>query len=128
MSPAIEDRQDAARDVVNQYLAGPAGIANSVIPAGAKLNGLYFGTNGTLYVDLSQQFKSNFHGDAITEYLLLKGLYESLMSNVRGIANVMVLIDGRETGSIGGHLPANMPLGELAIANAAVTNGAGDGK
>ncbi|MDA8387205.1 MAG: GerMN domain-containing protein [Nitrospiraceae bacterium] len=133
VSPAIEDRRDAARDAINQYLAGPEGMTDPAIPSGAKLRRLYFGTNGVLYVDLSQEFKSNFHGDALTEYLLLKGFYESLISNVQGITDVMVLIDGRQIESIGGHILANRPLGELvppnaAVSNAAIANTAGNGQ
>ncbi len=123
VTPEIQDREEAARDTVTEYLKGPAGMADPAIPPGAKLRGLYFGTNGILYVDLSETFKSNFQGDALTEYLLLRGLYESLLSNVQGITDVMVLIDGRETGSIGGHILADRPLSGLAI-----TNAAGNGK
>ena len=130
VSPAVEGGEDVARAVVEQYLAGPAGLADPAIPSGAKLIGLYFGTNGVLYVDLSQPFKVNFHGDALTEYALLRGLYRSLMSNVPGIDDVMVLIGGRETESIGGHILADRPLGELpavntTAVNAAITNAAG---
>lgn len=124
VSPAIEDSEEAAQAVVEQYLAGPAGMTDPAIPAGAKLLGLYFGTNGVLYVDFSQEFKSNFHGDALTEYLLLRGLYKSLMSNVRGIDNVMVLVGGRETESIGGHILADRPLGQLPAVNAVLANAA----
>ncbi len=119
VSPGVQDRQEAARATVEQYLRGPAGMADPAIPPEAKLRGVYFGTDGILYVDLSETFKRNFQGDALTEYLLLRGLYESLLSNVPGIKDVMLLIDGRQTESIGGHILANRPLGGLAITNAA---------
>lgn len=119
ITPEIQGKRDAAQAVVTEYLKGPAGMADPAIPAGAELRGLYFGTDGILYVDLSESFKRNFQGDALTEYLLLRGLYESLLSNVPGIRDVMLLIGGKQTESIGGHILADRPLGELAITNAA---------
>jgi hypothetical protein len=82
------------------------------LPAGARLLGVYFGTDGILYVEFSEEFRSNFRGDALTEYLLLRGLYESLMSNIAGIEDVKVLVEGGEIESLGGHIYANLPLGE----------------
>ena len=48
-----------------------------------------------LYVDLSDEFRRNFYGgDAAAEFLLLRGLYESLISNVYDITDVKILIEG----------------------------------
>ena len=52
-----------------------------------------------------------------TEFLLLKGLYKSLIANVGDIIDVKVLIDGQEIESLGGHLPLLYPLRNLVSMN-----------
>lgn len=102
----------AAAAAVREYLKGPAGMIYSYVPRGARLLGVYSGTDGILYVDLSAEFRRNFEGDALSEFLLLRGLYESVLSNLPACKDVSILIEGSEVDSIGGHLSADAPLGE----------------
>jgi len=66
-----------------------------------------------LYVDLSDEFRRNFQGDVLAEFLLLKGLYESLISNEQEIQDVKILIEGKEIETLGGHLLLTYPLREM---------------
>ncbi len=102
-----------AEAVIGEFLRGPAGAKASVIPRDARLLGLYRGADGMLYVDLSDEFRRNFQGDVVAEFLLLKGLYESLISNVQEITDVKVLIEGREIESLGGHIYLIYPLKDV---------------
>ncbi len=112
---AFTDREDAAYSALKEYLKGPVGMGQSAIPHNVRVLNVYFGTDGILYVELSDEFRSNFQGDAVSEFLLLRGLYETMMSNVEGISDVRLLIEGKEVESIGGHIYADRPLGELAL-------------
>lgn len=98
-----------AEVVVGEYLKGPSSV-KSEIPKDARLLRVYSGNDGILYLDISDEFRRNFQGDALAEYLLLKGLYESIISNVSGIQDVKVIIEGKEIESIGGHFFAMYPL------------------
>jgi len=100
----------SGEEIVEEFLKGPSQRGRSDVPPGTKVLGLYFGTDGILYVDLSDEFRRNFHGDALSEFLLLKGLYESIISNVTGVDDVKILIEGKEMESIGGHLLVLYPL------------------
>lgn len=102
-----------AEAVISEFLKGPVNASVSEIPKDAKLIGLYRGDDGMLYVDLSDEFRRNFGGDAAAEFLLLRGLYESLMSNVYDITDVKILIEGREMESLGGHLYLSYPLKDI---------------
>ncbi len=102
-----------AEAAVEEYLKGPAGIAVSNIPKDVRLLGLYKDADRILYVDLSDEFRRNFQGDALIEFLLLKGLYESLISNIPDIQDVRVLIEGKETETLGGHLYLLYPLKDM---------------
>jgi spore germination protein GerM len=107
-------RKDAqiaiAQTTVEEFLKGPAGGMTSNIPKGVKLLGLYKDVERILYVDLSDDFRRNFQGDALSEFYLLKGLYESLISNIQDVENVKILIEGREVETLGGHLYLIYPL------------------
>ena len=105
----------SAEEIVGEFLKGPSNMAKTDVPPGSKVLGVYFGNDGILYVDLSDEFRRNFHGDALSEFLLLKGLYESIISNVAGVDDVKILIEGKEMESIGGHLYALYPLKNTLI-------------
>ena len=99
-----------AEATVEEFLKGPAGETLSVIPKDTKLLGLYKDEDKILYVDLSDEFRRNFQGDVVAEFFLLKGLYESLISNVPDIQDVKVLIEGKEIETLGGHWYLLYPL------------------
>lgn len=102
-----------AEAVISEFLKGPVNGSVSEIPKDTKLIGLYRGDDGMLYVDLSDEFRRNFGSDAAAEFLLLRGLYESLISNVYDITDVKILIEGREMESLGGHLYFSCPLKDI---------------
>lgn len=102
-----------AEAVISEFLKCPVNVSVSEIPKDTKLIGLYRGDDGVLYVDLSDEFRRNFGGDAAAEFLLLRGLYESLISNVYDITDVKILIEGREMESLGGHLYLSYPLKDI---------------
>jgi spore germination protein GerM len=102
-----------AEAIVEEFLKGPAGIKTPEMPKDVRLLGIYFDENKILYVDLSDEFRRNFQGDALTEFLLLKGLYESLSSNLGNIEDVKVLIEGAERETLGGHFYLSFPLKEM---------------
>jgi spore germination protein GerM len=104
-------KQSAIADaVIEEFFKGPGTGAPSPVPQNVKLLGLYRDASHTLYVDLSDEIRRNFQGDALSEYLLLKGIYESLISNLQDIQDIKVLIEGKEAESLGGHFYLNYPL------------------
>jgi len=102
-----------AEATMEEYLKGPSGGKTSSLPKNARLLGVYKGADRILYVDLSGEFRRNFQGDAFAEFLLLKSLYESLISNVEDIQDVKVLIEGKEAETLGGHLYLMYPLKDI---------------
>ncbi len=98
-----------AEAVIEEFFRLPVN-ADAVIPAQVKLLGLYRDAVQTLYVDLSDELRRNFHADALSEYLLLQGLYETVVSNIPDIRDVKVLVEGREIETLGGHVLLRYPL------------------
>ena len=105
-------RADMARMVLAEFLKGPSGATAPAFMSGVAINGIFFGSDDILYVDLSGIIKANFKGDAYTEYMLIQALYNSIMKNVSGLRDVKIVIDGVETETLGGHIRINRPLGE----------------
>lgn len=101
-----------AEAVAGEYFKGPSNKEKTVIPTGVKLLGIYLGSDGVLYINLSDELRRNFKGDATAEYLLLKGFYESIMTNVREVHDIKIIVEGKEIESIGGHLFSLYPLKE----------------
>jgi hypothetical protein len=97
-----------AEAVIEEFFRGA--INGSPIPKDVKLLGLYRDMNQILYVDLSDELRRNFQGDAFDEYLVLKGMYESLISNVQDFQDLKVLVEGKEIESLGGHFFLKYPL------------------
>jgi spore germination protein GerM len=111
--PRMIGQMPIAEATVEEYLKGPINSASSHIPKNSKLIGLYKGIDKIVYVNLSDEFRRNFQGDVFSEFLLLKGLYESLISNVEDIQDVKILIEGKEVETLGGHLYLLYPLKDL---------------
>lgn len=99
-----------AEAVIDEFFKQASNGPGSVIPAEVKLLGLYRDEDQMLYIDLSDEVRRNFRGDALTEYLLMKSLYESLVSNVRDFQDVKILVEGKELESLGGHFYLKYPL------------------
>jgi hypothetical protein len=93
--------------VLQEYFSGfKTDIKNTVV------RGVYRDRNRVFYIDLSDEFRRNFSGDAAYEYYLLKSLYQTIVSNVSEARDVKILIEGREVESVGGHMMILTPLQE----------------
>jgi spore germination protein GerM len=99
-----------AEAVIEEFFKPMFTEGGSSIPKNVKLLGLYRDEAQMLYVDLSDEVRRNFQGDALSEYLLLKGIYESLVSNVQDFQDVKILVEGKEVETLGGHFFLKYPL------------------
>ncbi|HYQ48533.1 MAG TPA: GerMN domain-containing protein [Thermodesulfovibrionales bacterium] len=103
-----------AEAVVEEFFKGAADAY--AIPQNVKLLGIYRDANQMLYVDLSDELRRNFQGDALDEYLLLKGMYETLVSTIPDFQDLKVLVEGKEIETLGGHFFLKYPLKSLVMA------------
>jgi spore germination protein GerM len=82
-------------------------------PPNTKVMGIYYGIDKILYVDLSPEIKRNFQGDALKEFLIIRSIYETAISNVE-LDDVKILINGKEEDTIGGHYSISSPIKRIA--------------
>ncbi|MDH4231139.1 MAG: GerMN domain-containing protein [Nitrospirota bacterium] len=102
-----------AEAVIEEFFRQPLAEGVSGIPLNVKLLGLYKDEAQMLYIDLSDEVRRNFQGDALSEYLLLSGIYKSLVSNVQDFQDVKMLVEGRELETLGGHFYLKYPLKDM---------------
>lgn len=88
-------------DVIRDYMK----------PHGVSLLDLYIDREGIVYIDVSDEIRKNFKGDAYEEYSLIAGLYSSIKKSAGNIPAIKLLIEGKEAESIGGHIDISMPIG-----------------
>ena len=104
---------DFAEALIEQFFKEAAN--EYAIPQNVKILGIYRDPNQVLYIDLSDELRSNFQGDALDEYLLLKGMYETLLSNVQDFQDLKVLVEGKEIETLGGHFFLKYPLKSIVL-------------
>ncbi|HMK60861.1 MAG TPA: GerMN domain-containing protein [Dissulfurispiraceae bacterium] len=96
-----------AESILQEYFKGfKSDLKNT------SVRGIYEDRNKVLYVDLSDDLRRNFSGEARNEYYLLKSIYQTLAANIMEVRDVKILIEGREVDSIGGHVQTLTPLRE----------------
>ncbi len=97
-----------AEAVIEEFFKMPAN--GYPIPQGVKVLGMYRDASLNLYLDLSDELRRNFQGDALSEFLILKGIHDSLVANLQDFQDVKILVEGKEIESLGGHFYLKYPL------------------
>jgi len=110
--PRVFSQKKTLRAAMEEFIRGPRTAEENPVPRDTVLLGVFMGSDGVAYVNFSEDFRRNFHGDVLDEFLLLRAVYESVISNIQ-VDDVKILVDGKETDSIGGHFFAIHPLKQL---------------
>lgn len=92
----------AAENIIRQHFE----------PYKVRLLDFYMDKRGIIYIDLGGELKRNFRGDVFEELALIAGLYKNIKSTIPDFTALMILIEGRETDSFGGHIDISGPIGE----------------
>jgi hypothetical protein len=102
-------RKDAvlvmAENVIRRYIK----------PYDVRLLDLYMDREGVIYIDLSNEIRKNFKGDAFEEFSIIAGLYRSIKITIPDFTALKILIEGKEVESFGGHVDISKPIGEEII-------------
>ena len=116
--PYGEGSVEQARRIVEAVVAPPPAPYVSAIPAGTKLRALFLTDKGEAYVDLTGDIQKNHPGGTTNELLTVYSIVDALTMNLPSITGVQLLIDGKETDTLAGHLDLRRPLEQdLSYAN-----------
>lgn len=101
---------DQARFIVEAQLAAVQPPLASAVPQGTKLRALYVTEKGEAFVDLSPEITSNHPGGALEELFTVYTIVNALTVNLPAITHVQILVDGKETDTLAGHVDLRQPL------------------
>jgi spore germination protein GerM len=93
-----------AKQAIMLLLEAPPQGALRVMPEGTLLRDAYLDSNGTLYVDFSQDITLNHTGGTTAEYLTVYSVLNTMFANFNWIKGVRFLIDGKEAETLAGHI------------------------
>ena len=107
-------QQDAvverARSILHALIEGPAGDLLPTVPAETRLLALYVTRDGVAYVDLDRAISDKHPGGSLSEMFTIFSIVNTLALNVPEIEAVKILIDGREAGTLAGHIDIRFPF------------------
>lgn len=106
--------RNQARHLLDALLTTPQVPLVSAIPAGTRLRSLYLTPSGIAYVDLSGEVSSKHSGGVLQELLTVYSVVNTLTDNLPAVTSVQLLVDGRETDTLAGHVDLRQPLSKNA--------------
>jgi hypothetical protein len=110
----IEEASEPAtrvRTVVDELLRGPeTKEACAAFPDGVTLQHVYRDPSGGLYLDFSNDLRSDFRGGSTAETQLVGSLLTTLATNVPDVHRVTLTAGGQPIHTLGGHLRLDGPL------------------
>ncbi len=99
------DPHELGRSIVEALFDTPsAKQLEPAWPKGTKLNALFITDDGKTYVDLDVEKDNLKHMDTGSELLAVYSLVNSLTLNIPKIKKVKILIRGKDTETLAGHL------------------------
>jgi spore germination protein GerM len=108
--PYAPQTSDQAREIVKAQLAPPPPPFVSAIPSGTALRALYLTPQGDAFVDLSAEVATSHPGGTLNELLTIYTVVHALTFNLPAVTSVQLLVDGKETDTLDGHIDLRRPL------------------
>jgi spore germination protein GerM len=94
------DATNLAKTIVNALITGPKELVRT-LPADTELRALFINQGKTAYVDFNESLQAN---GIQSELFTIYSIVNSLVLNIPEIENVKLLVAGRETVTLAGHI------------------------
>ncbi len=105
-----EDPLEIGKTIISDLIQGPRGNLVRTIPGDATLNAFYLSKDGTAFVDFSDTIREKHPGGSQTELLTVYSIVNSIALNIPQVQRVKILIEGRESLTLAGHIDLTSPL------------------
>ena len=99
-----------AKIIIEALIEGPRKGYMRTIPRGTTIRALYVTGDETAYVDLSNTITDSHPGGIKTELFTIYSMVNSLILNIPEINAVKLLIGGRESMTLAGHIDLGSPF------------------
>ena len=105
-----ENPSSFGKRIINSLIVGPTEGLVPTIPQGTVVRALYVLDDGTAFVDLSEAVSEHHPGGIKSELLTVFSIVNSLVLNISEINSVKILVEGRETSTLAGHIDIRFPF------------------
>ncbi len=99
-----------AKIIIEALIDGPMKGFMRTIPTGTTIRALYVTRDRTAYVDISNAIKDSHPGGIKSELFTIYSIVNSLILNIPEIDAVKILIGGRESMTMAGHIDLSFPF------------------
>lgn len=101
---------------VVELIKGPTTALVSTIPEETEVREVFLDEKGCAYVDFSRAISQNHPGGTTGELITISSIVNTLTENFpEEIRKVRILIGGKETGTIAGHIDISRPIFPFAF-------------
>jgi spore germination protein GerM len=104
------DTAGFGRVIIESLIKGPRGELLRTIPEEASLKAFYVTKDGAAYADFTPAIRDKHPGGSFTELLTIYSVVNSLLMNIPEIRSVKILIDGKESMTLAGHVDLRFPF------------------
>ncbi len=106
-----KDPEQFGRDIMNALIKGPQqSDFISTIPKDTALRAFYIAEDGTAYADLTEAVSANHPGGSESELMTICSIVNSLILNIPEISSVKILVEGKESVTLAGHIDLRFPF------------------
>ena len=105
-----DDPAQMGKMIIESLIKGPKEKLMRTISSASALRAFFVTNDKTAYVDLTQAARENHPGGCKSEMITIYSIVNSLVLNIPEIDTVKILIDGRESMTLAGHIDLRFPL------------------
>ncbi len=101
---------EEAENVLRELIKGSEGGFVSPLPPQTRVRQVYVTDEGIAYVDFSRDLVDKFSYGSSAELAAVYAVVDSLAWNFKSIKKVVILVEGGEKETLGGHVDLSQPL------------------
>jgi len=105
-----DDPAQMGKLIIESIIKGPKEGLMRTISSDATLRALFVTGDKTAYADFSPAIREKHPGGCKSEIITIYSIVNSLILNIPEIDTVKILIDGRESMTLAGHIDLRFPL------------------
>lgn len=98
------------KTILEMLIKGPEQEFAPTIPQETGLRAFYIGDDGTAYADLTENIQAYHPGGSTTELITIYSIVNSLVLNLPMVKQAKILINGRESMTLAGHIDIRNPF------------------
>lgn len=99
-----------AKAVVQEVIRGPRTPLHHTLPKDTRVLKVDLSGEGLCTVDLSGELQRDHPGGSSAELMTVYSIVQSLAANVPGVKSVQILIEGKKTETLAGHISIGSPI------------------